>query len=584
MAIVEYDSGNAILDHILTYVSVLLLVLLSGLFSGLTLGLLGLDLSELEIVKGGGSDVEKRRAGKVMKMRRDGNRLLCTLLLGNVAVNALLSIFLSGITTGLIGFCASTALIVVFGEILPQAICSRHALKIGELALPIVNCLMVILAPAAVPLKTVLDKLLGDSVGTIHTKTEMMHYVKLQHERSNNLNDDARNIMRGALDMKSKTASEVMTPLEDAYMLEESSKLSFAVVRDIFDHGFSRVPVFSRQRQHVVGLLFVKDLIFVDPEDGVPLAEYLRVFERSIELVDAQANLDDVLRIFKRGRGHLALVLGQSKKPSPSECLSPLIKDRVQSDVSHIVGLVTLEDIIEEILGDEIIDETDVYVDVDNHVKVENRLAFDFTKLRRLDSAVVDAALTEAEVRAIAQHLGAALDQPPETLETLVRRASVVDHERQTTEGALASGRAPEGADIVYARGEPANFACLVLSGKLSVLAGVDGFRAEAGPWTLLGADALRSQQRFVPDFSAHVATDSVRCVYLSHSHGSNTPARPRAASDVGEGRSPSRERRRARRDRRVGDRRGARLAATGRRASFDSTTPPRRRPTSGAS
>ena len=88
--------------------------------------------------------------------------------------------------------------------------------------------------------------------------------------------------------MKVKTAREVMTPLEDAYMLEESCKLSFAVVRDIFDHGFSRVPVYARERQHVVGLLFVKDLIFVDPEDEVPLAEYLRVFERSIELVDGR--------------------------------------------------------------------------------------------------------------------------------------------------------------------------------------------------------------------------------------------------------------------------------------------------------
>ena len=94
--------------------------------------------------------------------------------------------------------------------------------------------------------------------------------------------------MQGAMDMKVKTAREVMTPLEDAYMLEESCKLSFAVVRDIFDHGFSRVPVYARERQHVVGLLFVKDLIFVDPEDEVPLAEYLRVFERSIELVDGR--------------------------------------------------------------------------------------------------------------------------------------------------------------------------------------------------------------------------------------------------------------------------------------------------------
>ena len=266
MAIVEYDTGSKGFDGLLTFVSILILVMLSGLFSGLTLGLLGLDLSELEIVKGGGSATERRRAAKVMGIRKDGNRLLCTLLLGNVAVNALLSIFLSGVTSGLIGFCVSTALIVVFGEILPQAICSRHALKIGELALPIVNVIMVVLAPVSVPLKTVLDKLLGDSVGTIHTKTEMIQYVKLQHERGD-LNEDERTIMQGAMDMKVKTAREVMTPLEDAYMLEESCKLSFAVVRDIFDHGFSRVPVYARERQHVVGLLFVKDLIFVDPED-----------------------------------------------------------------------------------------------------------------------------------------------------------------------------------------------------------------------------------------------------------------------------------------------------------------------------
>ena len=124
-------------------------------------------------------------------------------------------------------------------------------------------------------------------------------------------------------------------------MLEESCKLSFAVVRDIFDHGFSRVPVYARERQHVVGLLFVKDLIFVDPEDEVPLAEYLRVFERSIELVDAEANLDDVLRIFKRGRGHLALVLGQPRKSSmvESDCMSPLHN----ASPSYIVGLVTPE-------------------------------------------------------------------------------------------------------------------------------------------------------------------------------------------------------------------------------------------------
>jgi len=102
------------------------------------------------------------------------------------------------------------------------------------------------------------------------------------------------------------------------------------------------------------------------------LAEYLRVFERSIELVDAEANLDDVLRIFKRGRGHLALVLGQPRKSSmvESDCMSPLHN----ASPSYIVGLVTLEDIIEEILGDEIIDETDVYVDVSAKIKLSRRV------------------------------------------------------------------------------------------------------------------------------------------------------------------------------------------------------------------
>ena len=132
--------------------------------------------------------------------------------------------------------------------------------------------------------------------------------------------------------------------------------------------------------------------------------------------------------------------------------------------------------------------------------------AQDFTKLRRLDSAVVDATLTDAEVKAIAQHLGESLKQPADALTALVRRASVVDHERRTPENELDAGRPPEPSDVVYERGFPANFATLVLSGKLSVKAGVDGFRAEAGPWTLLGAGALRDEN-FVPDFSAHVAT-----------------------------------------------------------------------------
>ena len=118
-------------------VACLVLICFSGLFSGLTLGLLGLDLQGLEVIMAGkGSDdkdeqTNAQHAAKIMEIRKDGNLLLCTLLLGNVAVNSLLSILSADLTGGIVGFFLSTAFVVVFGEIIPQATCSRYALIIG---------------------------------------------------------------------------------------------------------------------------------------------------------------------------------------------------------------------------------------------------------------------------------------------------------------------------------------------------------------------------------------------------------------------------------------------------------------------
>ena len=100
------------------------LVVLSGLFSGLTLGLLSLDTqSLLRRAKRGDKEAEV-----IYPVRAKGNLLLTTLLLGNVAVNTTLSIFLSSFASGLVAGITATALIVVFGEIIPQAVISRYAL------------------------------------------------------------------------------------------------------------------------------------------------------------------------------------------------------------------------------------------------------------------------------------------------------------------------------------------------------------------------------------------------------------------------------------------------------------------------
>lgn len=108
----------------MNYIFMVILAMLSGTFSGLNLGLLGLDVKNLELLtKGPFNTVEEetdaRYALAILPLRRRGNLLLCTILLGNVTVNSALSILISDLTSGLMGLVVSTAIIVIFGEIVP---------------------------------------------------------------------------------------------------------------------------------------------------------------------------------------------------------------------------------------------------------------------------------------------------------------------------------------------------------------------------------------------------------------------------------------------------------------------------------
>jgi hypothetical protein len=107
---------------------------MSALFSGLTLGLMSLDTTGLEIVMSGDDPKTAAYAKRIYPVRERGNLLLCTLLLGNVCVNSLVSILMSSFAGGLVGLVTSTFFIVIFGEITPQAVVRLKSKKFrGEL-------------------------------------------------------------------------------------------------------------------------------------------------------------------------------------------------------------------------------------------------------------------------------------------------------------------------------------------------------------------------------------------------------------------------------------------------------------------
>ena len=127
------------------------------------------------------------------------------------------------------------------------------------------------------------------------------------------------------------TVKEVMTSIDRTFMLSVDDKLSFETIAKIFKTGYSRIPVYEVSRDNVIGLLFVKDLIFIDPEDEVPIRSFIQIFGRGVHVVWPDDTLGDVLAELKQGKTHLALVRDVNNV------------DESQDPFYEVKGIITLE-------------------------------------------------------------------------------------------------------------------------------------------------------------------------------------------------------------------------------------------------
>ena len=211
------------------------LLSLSALFSGLNLGLMSLDLTELNILKECGTDREKYYAKKIYRLRERGNFLLCTILLGNVLVNSTSTLILGSYLDGLFAVAGSTILIVIFGEIIPQAACSRYGLAVGTYTRFITYFFMLITSPLSFPLGLILNKVLGKEIASDFSRDKVREMTK-QAE----LED-----ISGALDLKNKCVKDVMVPINDVFKIDINSCLDFETFRDIGENGYSRIPLYE---------------------------------------------------------------------------------------------------------------------------------------------------------------------------------------------------------------------------------------------------------------------------------------------------------------------------------------------------
>ncbi|KKY27243.1 hypothetical protein UCRPC4_g01227 [Phaeomoniella chlamydospora] len=330
------------------------LVLLGGAFAGLTIALMGQDEIYLQVIKTSGEGAERKHATKVLGLLNKGKHwVLVTLLLSNVITNETLPIVLDrSLGGGWPAVLGSTVLIVVFGEIAPQSVCVRYGLPIGAWMSPFVLALMYVLAPVAWPTAKLLDYLLGEEHGTVYKKAGLKTLVSLHRtmgEAGQQLNADEVTIISAVLDLKEKNVGTIMTPMEDVFTLSLDDVLDEDTIDMILAAGYSRIPIHSPENDfNFVGMLLVKMLITYDPEDAKPVREFSLA---TLPETRPETSCLDIVNFFQEGKSHMVLV---SENPGGD---------------SGAIGVVTLEDVIEELIGEEIVDESDVFIDVHKAIR-----------------------------------------------------------------------------------------------------------------------------------------------------------------------------------------------------------------------
>uniref|UniRef100_A0AC34RI91 CNNM transmembrane domain-containing protein n=1 Tax=Panagrolaimus sp. JU765 TaxID=591449 RepID=A0AC34RI91_9BILA len=495
------------------------LLVLSGLFSGLNLGLMALSPQELTLISKSGSPQERIYAETILPIRKSGNLLLCSLLIGNVMVNSAISILFDDLTSGYVALIVSSAGIVIFGEIFPQSLCVKKGLAVGARTIWITRFFMVLTFPLAYPISRILDCVLGDEVVSYDRK-RLMELIKLSTRNEDGLAEELK-IAVGAMEISDKTVADVMTKMNDVFMLSSDTVLNTKTVAEILRMGYTRIPIFENDRNNIVSLLFVKDLALLDPDDNFTIKTVCGYHEHALRFVYEDTPLRVMLEEFKKGEYHLAMVQRIVERPD-------------HDPVSEVVGVVTLEDIVEEILQAEIVDETDAIMDNVHRTK-RRRAREDFTHFlvtNENSNFQISMQLQFVTIQWLTGNVKA-------FGEKYINRSVLEKIIRQNVRKVEFSQLNNDGSKIIlprhkiYNKKQPSDKMVLILEGRMVVTIGQTEMNFEAGSWHFFGLEILdkiiqmiesgknentgagtdsEKKITFTPDFSVTIQDD---CTYL---------------------------------------------------------------------
>jgi metal transporter CNNM len=309
-----------------------ILVLFAATCSGLNIALMSLDPAELKRK----AKLGNRQAQRVLPLRRRTHLTLASILLVNVAAVSANSLVLERQLNGWLAGALSTVLIVIFAEIMPQALFSKNPLAWMSALAPLMKLMIGLTYVLSKPLEWLLDRLFPRPGNQLQSRQELGLLIA-EHlgTKESELDDDEVEIIRGALQLSEKRVRDIMTDIRHTFWLTPDTELSDTKIDEIKERGFSRIPIFNKRLTRPYGVLLMKDLVDINFDANNYRVDDMPLYP--VQLVGSMTALDTMFRKFIGAGTHLI----------------PIEKD------DEIIGIVTIEDLIEEILGHEIEDETD---------------------------------------------------------------------------------------------------------------------------------------------------------------------------------------------------------------------------------
>ncbi len=368
-----FDSAFALKTVVL-----IILLVCSALISGAEVAFFGLTSVQLKEI----GEKKTAKSALILKLLNRSKKLLATILITNNAINiGIVLLFnvigdtlFSNITYVLFGVISArfllevvvaTFLILMFGEILPKIYANRNTVSFSYFMVYPLKVLDVIFSPFSLPMRAG-TVFLYEKLGKEKSNLSVDHLSQaLELTSDGDTTKEEQKILEGIVSFGNTDTKQVMRPRIDIFALNEEMKFS-EVLSEIKQNGYSRIPVFSDSMDNVLGVLYVKDLL---PYLDRKTFQWVSLI-REPYFVPENKKLDDLLLEFQEKKNHLAVVVDEYGGTS---------------------GIVTLEDIIEEIVGDisdEFDDEDLVYSKLDefNYVFEGKTTLKDFYRVVKLEN------------------------------------------------------------------------------------------------------------------------------------------------------------------------------------------------------